>query len=73
MQRWNPKTHDYEPYAVPNNWNCPVLTYDMDEVMNCVSCGKQIRFGECYTSRFIHTESGMGYNVCADCHAKEYE
>ena len=44
----------------------------MDEAVNCVQCGRAIRFGEGYTSFEIQTGVGFGYCVCPACHEKEY-
>ena len=35
--------------------------------------GRKVAFGDCYTSREIHTEHGFGYSVCGDCYAREWE
>jgi len=43
----------------------------MDKIVNCANCGKELKFGECYTSKTIHTEIGMGYGVCEECYNKE--
>ena len=43
----------------------------MDKIVNCANCGKELKFGECYTSKTIHTEIGMGYGVCEECYDKE--
>jgi hypothetical protein len=40
----------------------------MGAIVNCACCGKRLPFGECYTSREIHTGLGFGYAVCGDCY-----
>lgn len=72
MQKWNFNTREYEPYSVPANWNCKTYSVDMDEIVNCPHCGRQVAFGECYTSRQIHTEHGFGYAVCESCYEDEW-
>lgn len=67
--KWNFQTHKYEPYELPGY--SPLLCDDMDEKINCANCGKEVTFGECLTSRRIHTEMGMGYPVCDDCYDEE--
>lgn len=67
MQKWNYEKRDYEPYKVPDSWNVKTYT-DMDEIVNCPHCGKELRFGDTYTSHEIHTEHGIGYGVCEDCY-----
>lgn len=73
MQKWNFNTREYEPYSVPADWNCKTYSVDMDEIVNCPHCGRQVTFGECYTSRQIHTEHGFGYAVCEGCYEDEWK
>ena len=73
MRKWNFKKQKYEPYSVPDEWNTPLISWDMEQIINCASCGKKMTFGDGYTSRKIHTEHGMGYNVCFDCYEKEWQ
>jgi hypothetical protein len=70
--KWNYEARDYDPYTIPDDWHTPLLSNDMDEVINCASCGKRVRFGECYTSKVIHAKLGFGYSVCSECHDKEW-
>lgn len=73
MQKWNFNKREYEPYSVPADWNCKTYSVDMDEIVNCPHCGRQVTFGECYTSRQIHTEHGFGYAVCESCYEDEWK
>ena len=73
MQKWDFKTRKYEPYNIPEAWSCKTFSMDMDEIVNCPHCGREVTFGECYTSRQIHTEHGMGYAVCEECYEAEWE
>ena len=72
MRKWNFKTRKYEPYSVPEKWKCPIWTDDMDEIVNCPSCGKVMTYGQGYISSQIHNEHGLGYSVCGDCYEKEW-
>ena len=72
MNKWNFKTREYEPYSVPADWNCKTFSVNMDEIVNCPHCGREVRFGDCYTSRQIHTRYGMGFAVCEECYEKEW-
>lgn len=72
MKEWDYGTHKYKEYKVPEGWDCPILA-GMDEEINCVRCGKKVRFGEMYSSSEIQNDYGLGYNVCEECHEKEYE
>lgn len=73
IRKWNFETREYEPYEVPDNWNIKTFSWDMDEIVNCPHCGREFAFGDCYTSRQMHTKHGMGYAVCAECYSKEWE
>lgn len=73
LQKWNYNKHAYENYEVPDNWICKCYSNNMDEIVNCPHCGKQITFCEGYTSMEIHTDLGFGYAVCEECHNKEFE
>ena len=73
LQRWNYKIRQYEPYEVPDTWNVSAFCAEMDEIVTCPHCGENIPFGEGYTSREIHTATGMGYAVCESCYEQEWE
>ena len=59
------------PYSVPDDWNVKSYSDDMDEIVNCPHCGKEVTFGSCYTSKEIHTPHGFGYAVCEKCYDME--
>lgn len=73
MQRWNNKKGEYETYEVPADWQCKLYEDDMNQKISCASCGKEERFGACYTSMEIHNSMGFGYAVCPECYQKEIE
>ena len=73
LRKWNYEKREYEPYEIPDDWNCKTYSLDMDEVVNCPHCGEKLLFGHGYTSMEIHTEFGFGYCVCSDCYRKEWE
>ena len=66
INKWNGE--DYEPYEVPNDWKIPLMCNDMNEIINCVHCGRKMTFGEGYTSHRYHNNSGMGYYECEKCY-----
>lgn len=70
--KWNYKTHSYDDYSIPKNWNVKLFTTDMDEIVNCASCGKELKFGDAYTSKEIHNKFGLGFAVCEECYNKEW-
>ena len=45
----------------------------MSTIVNCAECGKEMQYGEGYTSGLIHTSGGMGYCVCESCYEKELQ
>ena len=71
MQKWNFSTKLYEPYNIPDDWHSPIIAFDMAEEVNCTNCGKRLPFGDCFTSRAIHTHIGLGYPVCGECYDTE--
>lgn len=42
MLKWNNEKGEYEPYEVPADWQCRLAEEDMDKIVNCASCGKEI-------------------------------
>ena len=73
LKRWSYVTHAYENYEVPKEWKLSLYETDMEVLINCCQCGKEIEFGESYTSFEIHTEVGFGFMVCPKCHECELE
>lgn len=72
MQKYNRELHKYEEYKIPKEWRCPLYSEDMDEVVNCAQCGKEVLYGDCYTSMEVHNHIGLGYGVCPDCYKDEH-
>lgn len=70
-QKWNVKTKEYVPVTVPEK--ATTMSFDMEEEIACASCGKTMPFGSGFTSLVIHTDIGMGYSVCPQCHDHEAE
>ena len=68
-RKWNYLTHSYEPVEVPKK--ATAYLANMDEVVQCAQCGKEMTFGDGYTSQEIHTAMGFGYSVCTICHTAE--
>ena len=68
IKKWNPDAKEYEPHEVPDDWKLPLYSNNMDELINCVHCGKTITFGDGYTSQRYHTDSGYGYYECNACY-----
>lgn len=72
MKRFNPIRRQYEEYNLPIDWYCPLVTDNMDLTVNCPGCGKEIKFGDGYTSRQFVSEGGFGYTVCGSCYRDEW-
>ena len=68
LDRWNPVTERYEPFIVPADRKVAVYATDMNTEVQCAECGKKMKYGDGYTSRWIHTQHGFGYCVCEDCY-----
>ena len=60
LQKWNYKTHTYDEYNVPDEWNVKTYSTNMEQEINCAECGKKVKYGDCYTSLEVHTEMGFG-------------
>ena len=71
LRKWNYEDNTYHEIERPDSWTVKVYTTDMSEIVNCSSCGKPFKFGECYTSLEIHDQIGMGYAVCPKCYYLE--
>ena len=70
-QKWNYKTHLYEPYTLP--LNSTMFQNEMNTVVACAGCGCQMKYGDSYTSLEIHNSMGMGYAVCEKCYDDEWK
>lgn len=73
LRKWNYEKHDYDPYEVPDDWKVLSFAFDMDEITVCPHCGKNVKFGDTYTSLEIHTDMGLGYCVCESCYEEEWK
>lgn len=73
LQKWNYEKHKYEPYEIPNEWRVSCYEPNMKKIVNCCQCGKEVLYGETFTSHEVHTIHGFGYSVCEECYEKENE
>lgn len=67
--RWNYKNNRYEPWQVSPN--VALFKRDLEEIVDCCECGRQVKYGDCYTSLRVHNHSGFGYAVCEKCYEEE--
>lgn len=70
VQQWDTENREYHEMTIPSDWHVPLMT-DLDDMVNCVSCGELLPFGDCYTSHEYQTKHGMGYGVCSACYEIE--
>ena len=70
LQKWNFKTHKYEPFESPARV-LSLYSEDMLAEVDCANCGKRMTYGDGYTSRTIHNHIGLGYPVCEGCYEQE--
>ena len=73
MNRWDYKTHTYLKWAIPAEWKVVLTCEDMEEKVNCCQCGREVEFGNTYSSQEVQNDYGLGYATCEECHNKEME
>lgn len=67
------KKKEYDEYYVPDNLNIKLLTDNMNEIVNCSQCLKEVTYGSCFTSLEIHNHIGLGFPVCYECYREEWK
>ena len=73
LRRWNFKTHEYDPFEVPDDRKARVYCSSMTEAVDCAICGRHVMYGDTYTSSAVHDDLGFGYAICRQCHTEEFE
>lgn len=73
LEKWDYETRSYHKYSVPAEWKVSTCCADMSQIINCAGCGKELPYGETFTSLEIHTKMGIGYGICKECYEKEWE
>lgn len=73
VDRWDYISKTYQKYMIPAEWKVATYSEDMEEKVNCCQCGKEIKFGDSYSSQEIQTQMGFGYATCEKCHEEEME
>lgn len=71
IHKWNYSAQQYEHYPVPDYAVLAFYHEDMEQYIHCAGCFKPIKYGDCYTSRVLYTETGFGYAVCPECYQRE--
>lgn len=67
IRKWNENKKDYDDVTIPDEWKTPLICMNMDETVNCVNCGREMKFGEGFTSKRYHHKSGAAYSECKKC------
>lgn len=75
IQKWDYPSHSYLTIPLISRTPLNLKTYseDMDEIVNCAQCLKELKIGDSYTSKEIHTDLGFGFAVCSKCYEEEWE
>lgn len=71
ISKWNWRAHAYEPYQPNEDWNVVLYSDNMDLAINCTACGKNMTYGQGFTSRELHNSLGLGYPVCETDYEEE--
>lgn len=66
--KYDLKTNSCKEHTVPSDWKIATYCDDMDEIVNCVSCGSELKFGFGYSSRRYYSKGGFGYCECENCY-----
>ena len=67
---WDFEAHAYHDRLI--NEESSLYETDMSKIVNA-NCAKSLPFGDCYTSRKIHNQAGLGFAVCEQCYNQEWE
>ncbi len=74
MKKWDPDRHCYDPHPYPDDWRVSFYCADMYELVNCACCGKELTYGDSFTSQELYDGSGLfGMAVCPKCREAEWE
>ena len=75
IQKWDYPSHSYFSIPITSREPLNIKSYseDMNEIVNCAQCLKEIKIGDSYTSKEIHTDLGFGFAVCSKCYEEEWE
>jgi hypothetical protein len=72
LRKWDYETHQYFPFISPAKF-LTLYSEDMELELDCACCGEHAVYGNMYTSRTIHNDSGIGFWVCEKCYNKELD
>ena len=62
----------WEDVEINDNWYCPINGEIKDnEKINCVNCGKKIKYKNSFYSKQYLNNYKLNFKVCEDCHIME--
>lgn len=67
IRKWNENKKDYDVVTIPDAWNAPLHCDSMAEIVNCVNCGCEMRYGDGFKSKRYRNVAGMSYSECKKC------
>ena len=67
IRKWNENKKEYDVVKIPDEWNVPIMSKDMGEIINCVNCGCKMKFCDGFQSKRYHDVSGAAYSECKKC------
>ena len=73
VYEWDPLEREYIQTDRSDDKKYITFATDMDVVCNCVCCGKEMKYGDGYTSRRFHTVHGFGYCECEECYKENWK
>lgn len=57
IRKWNENKKDYDVVQIPDSWKVPLHCNNMDEIINCVNCGCELRYGDSFTSAILSLDN----------------
>lgn len=72
-QRFDMNIMDFVPYEIPEGYKSVTYETNMKQLINCASCGRQMRYGDSYRSwRYVDCYH-VPYSICNECRLGEQE
>lgn len=71
VNRWNPRTHEYEDHYIKHPDRIRVYDVDLDEYCDCAQCGHPTLIRMSFRSLEIEGSDGYPFSVCYPCHIRE--
>lgn len=71
VRKYDVEKREMIDWYIPREWRTALWNTNMNDIVNCAQCGKELKYGDCYTSRELMNGAGLGYGVCGACYQKE--